>query len=362
MARRSRRSRGKKSQITRERLIWLGIFILALVILRLLGVPISPATPFTPAEGEVVLFVQPEAGREPLLQVVQSARESIDLTIYLFSDDTMAEALIDAARRGVHVRVLMEMDPFGGGETNAAMARRLSRAGIQVKDANPVFRYTHQKSLVVDGRTGVIMTMNLTPTSFSRNREYGVIFTNPQWVAEMETVFNADWDRVAPQLPSRPYLVWSPVNARETILALIQSAQESLDLEQADLADDEVADALVAAARRGVKVRLIRPTPSSREEDEAAHVRRLLAAGGAVAFMDSPNVHAKVIVVDRRQVLIGSMNLTMTSLDFNRELGVVLSDEQVVREVLDVIERDWRNARPARAAIGNASVKGELTE
>ncbi len=330
-----------------------------LVVALLLGLlaacaPASP--PVAPAPSRVDLFVQPDDGRTPLLRLIDQAQESIDVTIYLFSDETIAKALQRAARRGVQVRVLMEMNPFGGGQSNAAMARRLRRAGIQVKDANPAFRYTHQKSLVIDRRVGVITTMNFTPSSFKRNREYGVIVREPALVEEMAAVFQADWDRTAPNIGDPPRLVWSPINARETILNLIGAAQERLDLEQADFADDEVVDALVQAARAGVKVRLIRPSPSSRETDEAANVQRLLAAGGEVAYLDSPRVHAKVIVADRRLALIGSMNLTFTSLDLNRELGIVVRDPAVLDRLLRTMDRDWQQATPVKPTQGRVPV------
>ena len=326
-----------------------------LLLLVLLGAACQGSTP-VPAEDAFTLFIQPEDGRAPILRVLNQARESIDVTIYLFTDEEVANALERAAARGVRVRVLMEMEPFGGGKGNAAMARRLRKAGVIVKAANPVFRYTHQKSIVVDNRIGIITTMNFTPSSFKRNREYGVIFSQPALVQEMQTVFEADWRREAPELPDPPYLVWSPVNARETILSLINSAMERLDLEQADSADDEVVAALVRAARRGVRVRLIRPSPTARETDEAAHVQELVAAGAQVAYLDSPRVHAKVIIADRRRALIGSMNLTMTSLDFNRELGVLLTDPGIIAQMLEVVEQDWQEATPVRPSRGEIPV------
>ncbi len=325
------------------------------LLLALLIVACQATTP-VPAEDTFTLFIQPDDGRAPILQVLDRAQESIDMTIYLFTDEEVADALARAAARGVRVRVLMEMEPFGGGKANAAMARRLQRAGVIVKAANPVFRYTHQKSIVVDNRVGVITTMNFTPSSFRRNREYGVIFSQPALIREMQTVFEADWQRETPDLPTQPLLVWSPINARETILTLINTAMETLDLEQADSADDEVVAALVAAARRGVKVRLIRPSPTPRETDEAAHVQELVAAGAQVAYLDSPRVHAKIIVVDGRRALIGSMNLTMTSLDFNRELGIIVNDDRLIAQVMQVIERDWQEATPIRPGGGEIPV------
>ncbi len=328
----------QRSRITR--LLGYALLVLGVLLVVVACQPETPQVAYPAPE----LFIQPRDGRAPLFELLQSAQQEVDLTIYLLTDRDTIRTLKKTARRGVRVRVLIESEPFGGGENNRRVARDLQQSGIEVRFTSRAFRYTHQKSLIIDDRAGVIMTMNLTYSSFTRNREYGVITYNPAHIAEMRTVFEADWQRVPPRLPLSPYLVWSPINARETILALIGAARERLDLEHQDLLDDEVVDALVRAARRGVDVRLIRPTPRDNEEAELRNVRRLGRAGGSVRYLDTPRVHAKVIVVDRRRALIGSMNLTPTSLDFNRELGIVTDAPSVIQPLLRQMDADWQKA------------------
>ncbi|NPA90813.1 MAG: DNA-binding protein, partial [Chloroflexi bacterium] len=316
----------------------------------------EPASP--PSATPPTLFREPEEGRAPLISVIEQAQEDIRLTLYLFTDETMADALTRAARRGVQVRLLLEHRPYGGGAANERMAKRLSKAGIHVRWSNPAFRYTHQKSLVVDGTTGVIMTLNWTHSSFSRNREYGVIFQRRDWVEEMAAVFDGDWDR-KPTHVGTSGLVWSPDNARERILGLIQQARSSLILEEQDLRDPEVVQALLAAVRRGVDVQIIRPTPREEDTLEWENVRHLARAGAHIFFLDAPYVHAKVMVVDRSRALIGSMNLTPTSLDFNRELGAIFREESVLRPLLRTLEQDRTRAAPYSPA--KKSARGILT-
>jgi len=337
--------------------------VLALIVLFLAGCQPgwgNPGPAPTPPVGSSrpELYVEPEDGRAPLLTLIETAKSNLDLTIYLFTDDIMAAALEQAAARGVHVRVLLESAPYGGGEQNIRTANRLRHAGIDVRYTSPSFRFTHQKSLVVDGRAGVIMTHNLTNSSFSRNREYGVIIRDPDAIAEMKAVFEADWERRTPSLPPDSRLVWSPVNARQKVLALIGSAKDRLDLEHQNLQDRAVVDALVAAAQRGVAVRILMPTP---EENERPDVNRIQRAGGDVAFMDVPRVHAKVLVVDRKQALIGSMNLTATSLDLNRELGILIDEPEVLVPLLATMAEDWgrASARPPASTPASGTVLPE---
>ncbi|MER2598546.1 MAG: phospholipase D-like domain-containing protein [Caldilineales bacterium] len=295
--------------------------------------------------GPLEVLAMPDAGRKPLLQIIDGAQHSIRLKIYLVTDNTVVEALGRAAQRGVDVRVLIEEEPYGGGETNALAARDLAAAGVTVRARPAAFVYSHEKSLVVDDGRALIMTHNLTNSSFNKNREYLVIVEDPTVVAEVVAVFEADWERQEPDL-SQAGLVWSPVNSRSRIEALIAQAQVSLDLQQTSLEDPAVMAALAAAARRGVRVRVITPAIFDPSEREYAPVSGLAAAGVAVRFLDAPYIHAKTFIVDGQLAMIGSQNLTANSLENNRELGIVFDDPAAVNRLARTFLVDWNSAEP----------------
>ena len=89
------------------------------------------------------VFIEPGDGRAPLLDEIEAARQSIDLEVYIVTDEIILEALEDARQRGVDVRVILEEHPFGGGGGQDATFNRLKDAGIAVQWGNPVFRFTH---------------------------------------------------------------------------------------------------------------------------------------------------------------------------------------------------------------------------
>ncbi len=324
------------------RRFFLLLLLSILIITGAVGCELLPQ----PTPPSVTLFWEPDLGRGPLLRLISKAQHELDITMYLFTDEALAQALERAVRRGVEVRLLLEMHPFGGSASNERMARRLKQAGIHVRPTNPAFRYTHEKSMIVDGTTGVIMTLNWTRSAFSRNREFGVIFHYQPWVKEMRAVFEADWHYQIPPRLKEKELVWSPVNARERILAFIREAREELLVEHESLGDSDVVEALTEAAQRHVRVRLIGPPP--REDDYKAWLQRydLVRAGVHVRLLENPYPHAKVLVADRRQALVGSTNLTLTSLEFNRELSVFIRDPSALSSLLDVLEEDWKHAVP----------------
>src|SRR4029079_11358891 len=104
--------------------------------------------------------------------------------------------------RGVAARVILEQHPFGGEGGQPEIFARLQDAGIAVRWGNPVFRFTHIKTMVVDDAVAVIMNQNLTASSFTQNREFGVVTNWPDAVRTAAAVFAADWARGAEPDPA----------------------------------------------------------------------------------------------------------------------------------------------------------------
>jgi phosphatidylserine/phosphatidylglycerophosphate/cardiolipin synthase-like enzyme len=304
------------------------------------------------AASSVQVFVEPDAGEAPVVDAIQQASSSVWVEVYLMTDSAVIQALEDAAGRGVQVRVLLEAHPYGSGSENPQqLLDELNAAGVQAQASDPVYHYTHEKGMIIDGKTAYIMTCNLTRSglggsSSTANREYGVIDSNSDDVNEVKAIFNADWNHQTPQL-TVPRLVVSPVNARADTAALIASAHKSLLLEDEEMYDTQSEDALIAAAKRGVSVQVVLPAPSSSGSSNDSDVARLLAGGVQVRYITAPYMHAKLIIVDNTIAFTGSENFSSTSLDENRELGIVISDPNAISTFINVFGQDWAQAQDA---------------
>ena len=100
--------------------------------------------------GTATLFQEPEAGALPLLKVIQNAQKQIDAEVYLFTHVELANALAEAAGRGVKVRVLLEDKPYGGARTPKEIKEKLTSAGVEVRLCPSRFQFCHAKFMVVD--------------------------------------------------------------------------------------------------------------------------------------------------------------------------------------------------------------------
>lgn len=308
----------------------------------------STNTSFTGSGAQnVQLYVEPDDGVTVVTQAIDNAQKSIWLEMYLFTNTTVLHALERAAQRGLDVRVMLEPHPVGGSSPTRVLDE-LQAAGAKTETTSPAFTLTHEKGMVIDGKTAFIMTSNFSVSALGgsshssyRNREYGIIDSNPQDVQAVADIFTADWNRSNVQLTD-PNLVVSPINSRADFLKLINSAHHTLDIEAEEMQDSQIEQAIVSAGKRGVQVEVILPSASSASTDsnrngiDAIQGQNVKVEEDAKLYM-----HAKIIIVDGQKAFVGSENISTNSLDHNRELGIIVSDQNVLNRLEQTFQTDW---------------------
>ena len=301
-------------------------------------------TSTNPAPTGLSLLVEPPAGTTPLYDFMSSARRSLDMTMYELSDPAAEQILIADHQRGVRVRVLLDHD-YSGGSVNQAAYSTLSSAGVPVAWANDAEIF-HQKSITVDGAESSIMTGNLTPQYYATTRDFVVMDSQAADVAAIESAFATDWSGAAPSVgPPGVDLVWSP-GSEPQLAALIDSATRSVVVENEEMNSTAMEDALESDARRGVDVTVV--MTAAAEWDSAFSQ---LASDGVhvVLYPDTSSalyIHAKVIDVDSAKAFVGSENLSISSLDYNRELGLITSSASVLGPLHSALSADYSNGQP----------------
>jgi phosphatidylserine/phosphatidylglycerophosphate/cardiolipin synthase-like enzyme len=290
-----------------------------------------------PADGgvsprSVRLIVQPEAGPTAVLELIEAARESIWVEVYLLTSQAALAALEDRARAGVDVRVLLDAAPYRSEGGNRGAFERLAGAGVDVRWATERFRYAHAKMMVVDRARLVVMTSNLTDAGLGGNREFVVVDEDAEDVAAAGAMFEADW--VGGVAAPGGRLVVSPDNTRPTFEALVDGAARTLRWQSEELAEPRMLGAFAAASGRGVAVTVVWPGPPSGASAALAET------GVNVRPVAAPVSHAKAAVLDGGWCYVGSANLSPTALDTNREVGLLLRDAEVCGVVDATIAAD----------------------
>jgi cardiolipin synthase A/B len=286
------------------------------------------------------LVVLPDDGPASILDEIDAARTSIDLYVYLLPSEDILAALGRAQARDVHLRVILERDPFGGGNSNQESFDRLKAMGASVKWAPDQFQFSHIKMFVVDSQTAVIMTLNLSYSALNLNREFAVVTTEQADVEGASRVFQADWDGDPVSLG--PPFVVSPESSRREITDLIDQARTSIDVFAEVVRDTQARAALIAAAQRGVVVRVL--VPDRPADDDATIYRALIGGGVQIRLLADLYSHAKAIIVDGTTAFVGSQNLTAISLDDNRELGMMLTEPANLARLEGTFASDWADS------------------
>src|SRR5664279_676819 len=306
--------------------------------------------------GALSLVVEPDDDYRSTDQLIASAHHTIDMTMYELAD-TQAQALLIAARqRGVAIRVVLDQADSGASVNQSAYGQ-LQGAGVPVRWA-PDGVIFHQKTVTVDGAVSAIMTGNLTSQFYGTTRDFVVMDRAPAAVAAIEAVFADDWDGRPITGGSTPDgLVWSP-GAEPALVGLIDAAHRSVSVENEEMDSTPIVSALEAAGLRGV---LVEVTMTANSEWDTAFAA-LTGAGVRVAtYPDSPSalyVHAKAIVVDGSTAFVGSQNFSTSSLDDNRELGLVTGDPAVVGPLAQTLAGDFAGATPFAGGPGSCSPAG----
>lgn len=322
--------------------------VLISVVLYVLHVPPSIRTTLpvgTLPTGSLSLITEPTAGIAPVLDLINGATSSVDLVMYEFKDKDVGDALIAAKDRGVEVRVLVDHGYYGvpDGMNDSSFAY-LQSHGVDIKWTPANFALTHQKTLIIDNARALIMTFNFTPQYYETSRDFGVLDSDSADVTAIENTFTNDWKNGNTPAPLGTDLVWSPGSETDMLLA-INSATKTLDVYNEEMADQKVTDALIRAAGRGIVVRVVMTYSTGNKQVFNQLIKggvQLKTFGGGKHTL---YIHAKMIFVDGTEAFLGSENFSENSLQKNRELGLFITDKDVLASLKETFEGDYSAAR-----------------
>lgn len=294
------------------------------------------------------LIVLPDDSAKPILAAIDGAARTLRVKMFVFSDPSLLKAVIAAKRRGVRVRVMLNPARRNGEHDNEATRKALERAGIEVKDANPAFALTHEKSMVVDDETAFVKSLNWATRNLTETRDYAVVTPRRSDVAEIVECFEADWHRRTFDPPHGSHLVWCPGAGRDRLCRFIDEARHRLFVQNERFQDMVIIERFVRAARRGVKVHVMARPPHTLKRE------KLVEGVGGLRIMDDVGIkihklkhlklHGKMLLADGVAAIVGSINFAAGSLDGRRELAIEVRDAGVVDRLHTVAEHDWEHS------------------
>ena len=356
----------------------------------------ATGAPLIPGNKVTLLFDGPATMRE-MMAAAREAKSSINLETYIFDRDPIglqfAELLMEKRRQGVIVNIIA--DGVGTLTTPKEFFERMRAAGINVLIFNPVDptkrpgnwqlnNRDHRKIMVVDGRIGFTGGINISETYAnsslfrSRKKPDAVDAEQVGWrdthiriegpaVAALQYAFIDNWVRQeAGELPEAEYfprlapagdkvmrvLATTPDRDSEiykSLMVAMNEAKKSIHITSAYFVpDQQIVDALIAAAKRGVNVQLVLPGVSDHDLIKyagQAFYDELLAGGVKIYQLQVAVLHAKTAVIDGIWSTIGSANIDRRSFIHNYELNVVVLDPAFGKDMEAAFNEDLRSSK-----------------
>lgn len=296
------------------------------------------------------LIVLPDDTGKEIIDAINNARKTILIKMFLFSDMDLIQTVIAAKNRGVNVRVMLNPVRHNGEMENENTHKILEEAGIEVRDSNPAFTVTHEKSMVIDDRMAFINSLNWESKNFIETRDYAVITYHPNEIQEIISCFEADWERESFGENEDLKLVWCNNNGRARIAKFIDEARHKLFVQNERFQDVVIIERLVQASKRGVKVKVMAQPPHTLK------IEKLIEGVGGLRIMDDVGIkihklkllrlHGKMLLADGTRAIIGSINLSPGSFDHRRELAIEVHDPLIVERLKKIAHHDWKNSHP----------------
>lgn len=363
-------SRHTHSQFTSE-FIFFKLFAALLLVLLLSGCLDEPPLPAGPTQTGIstdpgwysLYFTDPQAPTarayrggpdSHLAEAIESARASVDMAAYDLDLWSLRDALIDAHRRGVAVRLVVESDQLDRPEFQDLITAGIPLLGDRREGL------MHHKFVIIDRSEVWTGSMNFTLNGAYRNDNNLLRLRSSRLAAdflvEFEEMFTADrfGDR---SLADTPYpsvtiegvqveVYFSPddgVAAR--LVELVDAAESSIYFMAFSFTSDELAEALLARSAAGVVVSGVFEADQV-ESNTGGEYANLLQAGLDVRLDGNPkNMHHKVIILDERTVVTGSYNFSRSAETRNDENVLIIHDSAIASQYLAEFERVYGMSR-----------------
>jgi cardiolipin synthase len=263
--------------------------------------------------------------RPALLDVIRQARRRLTLSLFRCNDAAVFEELTAAAARGVAVEVLVTSRAKGGKKKMAKLWRALEETGATLHSyTDPVVKY-HAKYLVADEGPAIVASLNLTKKCFKKTCDALLVTYDPAVIADLRRLWTADCGRQPMPADLSERLIIGPERARRQFTALIEGARTSIRLIDAKLSDPDLVALLNAKRAGGMAVEVF-----------------------AAKQLGDLKSHGKIMLIDDRTVVLGSLALAALSLDFRREVAIVATEPDAVAAAVEL----FRTVRDATTASG----------
>lgn len=278
-----------------------------------------------------------------LIEKINAAKSSIDVAVFEFDIESVAQALINAKNRGVDVKVVYDNDY----SDVDPQIQELKNAGIEAMPDNRS-AYMHDKFFVFDDKCIWTGSFNISMNAAYRNNENALYFCSDKaaenYSMEFLEMFEGKFGPSSPANTPYPEFTIDGVkienyfapedNVMEKIIKVLNSATTSVHFMAYSFTDSDLAGKLMEKALNGVKIEGIFETSGANTAYSQCNALR--SDGLDIRLDGNPRTfHHKVIIIDSKIVILGSFNFTSNANEQNDENILIVYDERLAKDYED---------------------------
>lgn len=270
--------------------------------------------------------------REAVLDVIRRARKRIGLSLFRANDQEIFAELKRAVERRVDVEVLVTSRAKGGKKKLKKLWDALEATGASIYPyTDPVVKY-HAKYMIADDGPALVTSLNFTRKCFHKTCDAILVTYDSTIVSGLRRLMEADreGEPVPNDIPAR--IIIGPERARQQLTELIEQAKVSIRVIDAKMSDPGLTALLNARRADGLTVEIY----------DAKRYADLVS-------------HGKIMLLDDRLAVVGSLALAAMSLDFRREVAAVVDEPSAVAEIQEL----FRFVATAAAKDGDLEANAE---
>ncbi len=288
---------------------------------------------------EIKLYSTPSKDlHNKIIELINNSQKYVYIEVYMFTEKRIKEAIIKAKKRWVEVKVILEKDPYMAYNINDKTFNELKKNNIDIVWSNTKnYALNHSKMILIDD-LNIVSTWNLTYSTFTQNRDFFLIIKDHNINKILKEIFYNDFNWLAIS-PYNENLVLSPSYSRNKILNLIESAEKDIKIYIQYFNDNEINNKLIEIKKlKNIKISAIIPETAVNDEN----TKKLINSGIEIKKIPKHKMHAKAILIDEKYIFIWSENFSSYSLDKNREIWLIIENNEIISDFLDIFNNDFK--------------------
>lgn len=276
---------------------------------------------------------------DKIVELINNAEKEILLETYMLTETRIQDALINSFKKWIKIQIILEKSPYMSYNINNKAYNKLKNYWIDIVWSNKDnYSFNHSKILLIDNLS-IISTWNYTYSTFTKNRDFFIFTKDYNINKKLKENFFYDfiWKNISIYDDN---LIFSPSSSRIKIEKLFNSAEKDIKMYFQYIEDDNLLDKLIFLKKeKKINISIILPESAKNNENTKILIKNWVN----IWYIKDVTMHAKSILIDEKYLFIWSINFSTNSIDKNREIWVLIINNEIIDYFLSIFNNDLNN-------------------